>query len=129
MAVLNLIDLAGSESLSPGATHTRQSECRHINKSLLGLRRVILKLAEGPAATAGVHIPYRETKLTRVLQSALGGNSHTALICTLCPTREYRDEGHNTLRFVPQRVVTPSRWCLRAIFFLFFLYPRESTCF
>jgi hypothetical protein len=66
VAVLNLVDLAGSEALSPTASRVRQAECKHINKSLLGLRRVIITLAEGGASASGSdspsaavpHIPY-----------------------------------------------------------------------
>jgi len=90
IAELNLVDLAGSERQShTQATGTRLKEGANINKSLLTLSNVIAKLSEG---ATGQHIPYRDSKLTRVLERALGGNSRTSIICTglsppplLCP--------------------------------------------
>ena len=92
---LHFVDLAGSESVHSGANASRALECKHINKSLLGLGRVMLALAEGKLE----HIPYRETKLTRVLQLALDGKSFTYLICTICMAIEQKDESLNTIRF------------------------------
>lgn len=80
---LNLVDLAGSERASQtGATGTRFVEGAHINKSLLSLSKVINKLINND----NCHINYRDSKLTRYLQSSLGGNAMAAIICTICPT-------------------------------------------
>ncbi|XP_049849938.1 kinesin-related protein 4-like [Schistocerca gregaria] len=96
-SVLNLVDLAGSERASlTGAEGTRLKEGSHINKSLLALKRVISALAEKKGAA---HIPFRDSKLTRILQPALGGNSRTAIICTITPSPLYQEESHTTLKF------------------------------
>ena len=80
--MLNLVDLAGSERLSELEVSTdSHGETAHINKSLFTLSHVISKLAENKKA----HIPYRDSKLTRILQNSLGGNSLTAVICTISP--------------------------------------------
>ncbi|XP_057968148.1 kinesin-like protein KIN-7E isoform X2 [Malania oleifera] len=95
-ATLNFVDLAGSErasqSLSAG---TRLKEGCHINRSLLTLGTVIRKLSKG----RGGHVPFRDSKLTRILQSSLGGNSRTAIICTLSPARSHVEQSRNTLLF------------------------------
>jgi centromeric protein E len=81
VACLNLVDLAGSErQSSTGAEGAKLKEGSQINKSLLVLGNVISKLSEGKA---GQHIPYRDSKLTRILEPALGGNSRTAILCTI----------------------------------------------
>ena len=49
--------------------------------------------------TAGGHIPYRDSKLTRILQPSLGGNAKTAIICNITPAAVHVDESHSTLRF------------------------------
>ena len=51
-----------------------------------------------PSATGG-HIPYRDSKLTRILQPSLGGNAKTAIICNVTPAAQHVDESHSTLRF------------------------------
>jgi centromeric protein E len=80
VSVLNLVDLAGSErAAQTGAEGERLKEGGHINKSLLTLQRVIAALSEGQAS----HVPFRESKLTRILQPALGGNARTAIICAV----------------------------------------------
>ncbi|KAG6475566.1 hypothetical protein ZIOFF_064794 [Zingiber officinale] len=101
----NFVDLAGSErasqSLSAGA---RLKEGCHINRSLLTLGTVIRKLSEGRNG----HIPYRDSKLTRILQSSLGGNARTAIICTMSPARSHVEQSRNTLFFAnrAKQVVT-----------------------
>ncbi|KVH88970.1 Kinesin, motor domain-containing protein [Cynara cardunculus var. scolymus] len=72
---LNLIDLAGSESSKTETTGLRRKEGSYINKSLLTLGTVIGKLSEGKAS----HVPYRDSKLTRLLQSSLSGHGHVSL--------------------------------------------------
>ncbi|XP_059296882.1 kinesin-like protein KIN-7D, mitochondrial isoform X1 [Lycium ferocissimum] len=92
---LNLIDLAGSESSKTETTGLRRKEGSYINKSLLTLGTVIGKLSEGKAC----HVPYRDSKLTRLLQSSLSGHGHVSLICTLTPASSNMEETHNTLKF------------------------------
>ncbi|WZZ42118.1 hypothetical protein YC2023_038377 [Brassica napus] len=83
VSVLNLVDLAGSERASKtGAEGVRLKEGSHINKSLMTLGTVIKKLSEG-VENQGGHVPYRDSKLTRILQPALGGNANTAIICNI----------------------------------------------
>ncbi|KAK8517658.1 hypothetical protein V6N12_016500 [Hibiscus sabdariffa] len=95
-ATVNFVDLAGSErasqTLSAGA---RLKEGCHINRSLLTLGTVIRKLSKGRNG----HIPFRDSKLTRILQSSLGGNARTAIICTLSPARTHVEQSRNTLLF------------------------------
>ncbi|KAL4348245.1 hypothetical protein GQ457_17G002330 [Hibiscus cannabinus] len=92
---LNLIDLAGSESSKTETTGIRRKEGSYINKSLLTLGTVIGKLSEGKAS----HVPYRDSKLTRLLQSSLSGRGHVSLICTVTPASSNTEETHNTLKF------------------------------
>ncbi|KAG5133491.1 hypothetical protein JHK82_024679 [Glycine max] len=92
---MNLIDLAGSESSRAETTGMRRREGSYINKSLLTLGTVISKLTEGKAS----HIPYRDSKLTRLLQSSLSGHGRISLICTVTPSSSNAEETHNTLKF------------------------------
>ncbi|CAN6245908.1 unnamed protein product [Urochloa humidicola] len=92
---LNLIDLAGSESSRAETTGVRRKEGSYINKSLLTLGTVISKLTDGKAT----HIPYRDSKLTRLLQSSLSGQGRVSLICTVTPASSNSEETHNTLKF------------------------------
>ncbi|OIW00204.1 hypothetical protein TanjilG_29194 [Lupinus angustifolius] len=97
VASLNFVDLAGSERISQ--THTcgaRLKEGNHINRSLLTLTTVIRKLSGGKRSG---HIPYRDSKLTRILQSSLGGNARTAIICTISPALSHVEQTRNTLTF------------------------------
>ncbi|KAJ6305050.1 hypothetical protein OIU78_020571 [Salix suchowensis] len=95
-ATVNFVDLAGSErasqSLSAGM---RLKEGCHINRSLLTLGTVIRKLSKEKNG----HIPFRDSKLTRILQSSLGGNARTAIICTMSPARSHVEQSRNTLLF------------------------------
>lgn len=93
---LYLVDLAGSEKLSKtGAQGKRLDEAKHINKSLSALGLVITCLTDGKST----HIPYRDSKLTRLLQDSLGGNSQTSLIITCSPCNFNAPETLSTLRF------------------------------
>ena len=93
---LYLIDLAGSEKISKtGAAGKRLEEAKNINKSLTVLGQVINSLTDGKSS----HIPYRDSKLTRVLQDSLGGNSKTCLIVTCSPSPFNESETISTLRF------------------------------
>jgi len=99
VSTLNLVDLAGSERMSKtGAEGQRAKEGAHINKSLMTLGVVINKLSEGVESKGG-HIPYRDSKLTRILQPALGGNSKTAIVCAMTPAASHCEETHSTLKF------------------------------
>uniref|UniRef100_A0A0D9WN27 Kinesin-like protein n=1 Tax=Leersia perrieri TaxID=77586 RepID=A0A0D9WN27_9ORYZ len=92
---LNLIDLAGSESLKVETTGVRQKEGSYINKSLLTLGTVISKLTDDKTT----HIPFRDSKLTRLLKSSLSGQGRVSLICTVTPASSNFEETHNTLKF------------------------------
>ncbi|CDW87540.1 kinesin motor domain containing protein [Stylonychia lemnae] len=95
-SMLNLVDLAGSERLNDFEQKSDTlGETGYINKSLFVLSNVINKLAEGKSG----HIPYRDSKLTRILQMALGGNSLTAIICTISPAAINYYQSLSTLRF------------------------------
>ena len=98
---LNLVDLAGSERLkSTGAEGMRQKEGAHINKSLLVLGTIINRLSSsnGDASKIG-HLPYRDSKLTRLLRPALGGNAKTAVLCAITPSAAHVEETLSTLKF------------------------------
>ncbi|KAL3371797.1 hypothetical protein AABB24_008367 [Solanum stoloniferum] len=98
VSVLNLVDLAGSERIAKtGAGGVRLKEGKHINKSLMILGNVINKLSEGGKQRG--HIPYRDSKLTRILQPALGGNAKTSIICTVAPEEVHIEESKGTLQF------------------------------
>lgn len=92
---LNLIDLAGSERQSKtGATAERLKEASKINRALSSLGNVISALAE-----KSPHIPYRDSKLTRLLQDSLGGNSKTIMIANIGPSEFNYNETLTTLRY------------------------------
>lgn len=92
---LNLIDLAGSERQSKtGATAERLKEASKINRALSSLGNVISALAENSP-----HIPYRDSKLTRLLQDSLGGNSKTIMIANIGPSEYNYNETLTTLRY------------------------------
>ncbi|KAJ8632434.1 hypothetical protein MRB53_025770 [Persea americana] len=93
---LLLVDLAGSEKVDKtGAEGRVLEEAKTINKSLSALGNVICALTNGKVN----HIPYRDSKLTRILQDALGGNSRTALLCCCSPSSSNASESLSTLRF------------------------------
>lgn len=92
---LNLVDLAGSESIGrSGAKDKRAREAGNINQSLLTLGRVITSLVEHHP-----HVPYRDSKLTRLLQESLGGRQKTCIIATLSPSMLAFDETLSTLEY------------------------------
>ncbi|KAJ2640080.1 hypothetical protein GGF44_002609, partial [Coemansia sp. RSA 1694] len=93
---LFLVDLAGSEKVGKtGATGQTLEEAKKINKSLSALGMVINALTDGKST----HIPYRDSKLTRILQESLGGNSRTTLIINCSPSSFNSAETVGTLRF------------------------------
>lgn len=92
---LNLVDLAGSENIQrSGAENKRAAEAGLINKSLLTLGRVINALVDKNS-----HIPYRESKLTRLLQDSLGGRTKTCIIATVSPAKSNLEETISTLDY------------------------------
>uniref|UniRef100_F7FNR6 Kinesin-like protein n=1 Tax=Monodelphis domestica TaxID=13616 RepID=F7FNR6_MONDO len=98
MAKMCLIDLAGSERAS--ATNARGSRFRegaNINQSLLALGNVINALADGKRKNQ--HIPYRNSKLTRLLKDSLGGNCQTIMIAAVSPSSMFYDDTYNTLKY------------------------------
>ncbi|KAL5176030.1 Kinesin-like protein KIN-1 [Glycine soja] len=96
---LILVDLAGSEKVEKtGAGGRVLEEAKTINKSLSALGNVINSLTCGLQGKAS-HIPYRDSKLTRILQDALGGNARTALLCCCSPSAFNASESLSTLRF------------------------------
>jgi len=93
---LNLVDLAGSERQSKTrATGDRLKEANKINLSLSALGNVISALVDGKSQ----HIPYRDSKLTRLLQDSLGGNTKTVMIAAVSPADYNFDETLSTLRY------------------------------
>ncbi|XP_076013720.1 kinesin family member 3Cb [Genypterus blacodes] len=93
---LNMVDLAGSERQSrTGAKGERLKEATKINLSLSALGNVISALADGRST----HVPYRDSKLTRLLQDSLGGNAKTVMIATVGPSHKSHDESLATLRY------------------------------
>lgn len=93
---LNLVDLAGSErQTKTGATGDRLKEATKINLSLSALGNVISALVDGKSS----HIPYRDSKLTRLLQDSLGGNAKTLMIATMSPASYNYEESLSSLRY------------------------------
>ena len=98
---LYLVDLAGSENVGrSGAQNARAREAGNINQSLLALGRVITGLVE-----ASPHIPYRESKLTRLLQDSLGGSTKTSIIATISPSSCSQEETLSTLDYARRYVI------------------------
>ena len=93
LSTLNLIDLAGSEKATQNKK--RQLESHYINRSLLSLSKVISMLIEGN----NKHIPYRDSKLTRILQTPLSGNALCLVLCCINPHPDALDESINTMHF------------------------------
>ncbi|CAN4122933.1 unnamed protein product [Withania somnifera] len=107
-AAVNFVDLAGSERASQTlSANVRMKEGSHINRSLLTLGTVIRKLSK----KGNGHIPFRDSKLTRILQNFLGGNARTAIICTMSPAHSHVEQSRNTLLFATcaKNVVTNAK--------------------
>ena len=115
-SALNFVDLAGSERVSSlqdtsfdnkprSSSRSREnietllSEGKYINTSLFYLCQVINKLSERTSGHTEAHIPYRNSNLTKILRSSLGGNSLTCIICTATPTLSQFEMTLSTLRF------------------------------
>ncbi|XP_068653718.1 kinesin-like protein KIN-4C [Aristolochia californica] len=98
-AKFHLVDLAGSERAKrTGADGLRFKEGIHINKGLLSLGNVISALGDDKKRKGG-HVPYRDSKLTRLLQDSLGGNSKTVMIACVSPADTNAEETLNTLKY------------------------------
>ena len=92
---LNIVDLAGSERVRlTGASGQRLEEGKKINQSLSALGNVVSALVEDKS-----HIPFRDSKLTRILEDSLGGNCKTVLLVTISPANECFAESLSTLKF------------------------------
>ncbi|KAB5547835.1 hypothetical protein DKX38_011241 [Salix brachista] len=99
-AKLHLVDLAGSERAKrTGTGGLRLKEGIHINKGLLALGNVISALGDEKKRKDGMHVPYRDSKLTRLLQDSLGGNSKTVMIACISPADINAEETLNTLKY------------------------------
>jgi hypothetical protein len=98
IAKFHFVDLAGSErAKKTGATGSTLKEGISINKGLLSLGNVISALTEEKSKI--LHVPYRDSKLTRILQDSLGGNSRTSMIACISPAEFNFDESLNTLKY------------------------------
>lgn len=99
-AKLHLVDLAGSERAKrTGSDGLRFKEGVHINRGLLALGNVISALGDEKKRKEGAHVPYRDSKLTRLMQDSLGGNSKTVMIACISPADINAEETLNTLKY------------------------------
>ncbi|XP_038984123.1 kinesin-like protein KIN-4A isoform X2 [Phoenix dactylifera] len=99
-AKFHLVDLAGSERAKrTGSDGLRFKEGVHINRGLLALGNVISALGDEKKRKEGAHVPYRDSKLTRLLQDSLGGNSRTVMIACISPADINAEETLNTLKY------------------------------
>eukprot|EP00258_Populus_trichocarpa_P011892 XP_002321106.3 kinesin-like protein KIN-12B [Populus trichocarpa] len=97
---INLVDLAGSERQKlTGAAGDRLKEAGNINRSLSQLGNLINILAEVSQTGKQRHIPYRDSRLTFLLQESLGGNAKLAMVCAISPAQSCKSETFSTLRF------------------------------
>jgi len=120
---LTLVDLAGSERIKKtGATGSRQAEGIHINKSLMVLGQVVSSLAD---TRKGRKPPYRDSKLTRLLQDSLGGNSRTIMLACVSPADYNVEESTNTV----SAVGIPSRCKAALLIFLLALSLSVALCY
>ena len=134
VSTLNFVDLAGSERIEKSGNDyeaLRTREANNINVSLLMLGNVISKLAErsvcsmqnvnragSPARTAQRspdHIPYRNSKLTRLLQPSLGGNARTTIIATINPSADQVEETSHTLRLESRSALSATPFLVSSI--------------
>mmetsp|Transcript_14465 Transcript_14465/g.35260 ORF Transcript_14465/g.35260 Transcript_14465/m.35260 type:complete len:729 (+) Transcript_14465:170-2356(+) len=94
-SVLNIVDLAGSENAVKAGRGSRVKETGYINKSLLTLGHVMKSLSEKKSG----HVPYRNSKLTRILQNSLSGQAAVAVVCCISPSSANLEETISTLKF------------------------------
>ncbi|RNE99703.1 putative kinesin [Trypanosoma rangeli] len=122
VSTLNLVDLAGSERVAKtGSTGVRKVEGGHINKSLTILTTVISRLTETnsgqgvvgnkntSSGVASTFVPYRDSRLTHLLKTAIGGNSLTAVFCCITPAAQHVDESRSTLQFAARAKAIKNR--------------------
>jgi centromeric protein E len=113
---LSLVDLAGSESVRLTGSSERRTEGHYINKSLMTLGQVVYALSEQSENSNNnglvkKHVPYRDSKLTRLLQPSLSGNAQVVLLCCISPLSTHIEESHNTFKFairakkIPQKAI------------------------
>ena len=104
---LNLVDLAGSERVRlSGATGQRLEESKQINRSLSALGNVISALTDSKGRQ---HIPYRDSKLTRMLEDSLGGNCKTTMMAMISPALEAMVETLSTLKVAISSRTAPTQ--------------------
>ncbi|XP_073401192.1 kinesin-like protein KIF28 [Dendrobates tinctorius] len=114
-SVINLVDLAGSErQKSSGSEGDRLKEGACVNLSLTTLGNVISALAEVAMGKKVLHIPYRDSVLTKLLQSALGGNSRTVMVAALSPADICYEETLSTLRYAERAKKIKNRAVINA---------------
>ena len=96
----SLIDLAGSErAAKTGNKGQRMIEGANINRSLLALGNCINMLHSNSKRGMQNYVPYRDSKLTRLLKDSLGGNSQTVMIANVSPCAHHFEDTHNTLKY------------------------------
>jgi len=110
---LSLVDLAGSESVRLSGSSERRQEGHYINQSLMTLGKIVYALSEIDPNDEGnakkKHIPYRDSKLTRLLQPSLSGNAQVVLICCISPMVNHLEESHNTFKFAIRAKKIPQK--------------------
>ena len=99
-AKFHFVDLAGSERVNrTGNVGDRFKESIHINSGLLALGNVISALSTADGKKKSIHIPYRDSKITRILKDSLGGNANTLMICCISPSSCNLDESLNAVKY------------------------------
>jgi centromeric protein E len=118
VSTLCLVDLAGSESVRLTGSADRRQEGHYINKSLMTLGQVVYALSEqqqqrekNPAQVTinAAHIPYRDSKLTRLLQPSLSGQAQVVILCCISPLPSHVEESHNTFKFATRAKRIPQK--------------------
>jgi centromeric protein E len=107
VSTLSLVDLAGSESVKLSGSSDRRTEGHYINKSLMTLGQVVYALSEETGKKS--HVPYRDSKLTRLLQPSLSGNAQVVLVCCISPLVTHVEESHNTFKFATRAKKIPQK--------------------
>ncbi|KAL1567937.1 kinesin-like protein KIN-7G isoform X2 [Salvia divinorum] len=111
-ATVNFVDLAGTQrAFQSSSTGTRFKKGRHIDQSLHTLGAVISSLSKGGDES----IPYKNSKLTQILQTSLGGNARTAIICTMSPASSHIEQSRNTLHFANCAKEVPTYACVNVV--------------
>jgi hypothetical protein len=106
-ALLTIVDLAGSERLSKtGSEGMRLQEAKNINKSIAALSNCISALASNKPLN---FVPFRDSKLTRLLTESLGGNCKTTICACISPSVLHYDESYSTLLFASRAMSVKTR--------------------